>query len=94
MLNPRYPAAVVAGNVETSQCVTDALYGVLGVMGASQGTMNNFTFGNERYQYYETICGGSGAGCSRMATAADWRDSRHGLRRHRLRAHPHDQLPG
>jgi 5-oxoprolinase (ATP-hydrolysing) len=62
MLNPRYPAAVVAGNVETSQCVTDALYGALGVMGASQGTMNNFTFGNDRHQYYETICGGSGAG--------------------------------
>jgi 5-oxoprolinase (ATP-hydrolysing) len=62
MLKPRYPAAVVAGNVETSQCVTDALYGALGVMGASQGTMNNFTFGNERHQYYETICGGSGAG--------------------------------
>jgi 5-oxoprolinase (ATP-hydrolysing) len=62
MLNPRYPAAVVAGNVETSQCITDALYGALGVMGASQGTMNNFTFGNERYQYYETIAGGSGAG--------------------------------
>ncbi len=62
MLNPRYPAAVVAGNVETSQCVTDALYGALGVMGASQGTMNNFTFGNARHQYYETISGGSGAG--------------------------------
>jgi len=62
MLNPVYPAAVVAGNVETSQCVTDALYGALGAMGASQGTMNNFTFGNDRYQYYETICGGSGAG--------------------------------
>jgi 5-oxoprolinase (ATP-hydrolysing) len=62
MLNPRYPAAVVAGNVETSQCVTDALYGALGVMAAAQGTMNNFTFGNERYQYYETIAGGSGAG--------------------------------
>ncbi|MBI1966126.1 MAG: hydantoinase B/oxoprolinase family protein, partial [Betaproteobacteria bacterium] len=62
MLNPRYPAAVVAGNVETSQCVTDALYGALGAMGAAQGTMNNFTFGDERYQYYETICGGSGAG--------------------------------
>lgn len=62
MLRPRYPAAVVAGNVETSQCVTDALYGALGVMGASQGTMNNFTFGNHTYQYYETICGGSGAG--------------------------------
>jgi 5-oxoprolinase (ATP-hydrolysing) len=62
MLNPRYPAAVVAGNVETSQCITDALYGALGVMAAAQGTMNNFTFGNERHQYYETICGGSGAG--------------------------------
>ena len=62
MLNPRYPAAVVAGNVETSQCVTDALYGALGVMAAAQGTMNNFTFGDEDYQYYETVCGGSGAG--------------------------------
>jgi 5-oxoprolinase (ATP-hydrolysing) len=62
MLRPRYPAAVVAGNVETSQCITDALYGALGIMGASQGTMNNFTFGNDTYQYYETICGGSGAG--------------------------------
>ncbi len=62
MLSPRYPAAVVAGNVETSQCVTDAIYGALGVMAAAQGTMNNFTFGNDRYQYYETICGGSGAG--------------------------------
>jgi 5-oxoprolinase (ATP-hydrolysing) len=62
MLNPRYPAAVVAGNVETSQVVTDALYGALGVMAAAQGTMNNFTFGDEVRQYYETICGGSGAG--------------------------------
>jgi 5-oxoprolinase (ATP-hydrolysing) len=62
MLNPRYPAATVAGNVETSQCITDALYGALGVMGASYGTMNNFTFGNERHQYYETISGGTGAG--------------------------------
>ncbi len=62
MLNPRFPAAVVAGNVETSQCITDALYGALGVMAASQGTMNNFTFGNARYQYYETVAGGSGAG--------------------------------
>ena len=62
MLNPRYPAAVVAGNVETSQAVVDALYGALGVMAASQGTMNNFTFGNDDYQYYETICGGAGAG--------------------------------
>jgi 5-oxoprolinase (ATP-hydrolysing) len=67
MLRPRYPAAVVAGNVETSQCVTDALYGALGVMAASQGTMNNFTFGNERHQYYETVAGGSGAGAVRFA---------------------------
>jgi len=62
MLQPRYPAAVVAGNVETSQTVTDALYGALGVLAASQGTMNNFTFGNATYQYYETIAGGAGAG--------------------------------
>ncbi len=62
MLAPRYPAAVVAGNVETSQTVTDALYGALGVLAASQGTMNNFTYGNDRYQYYETIAGGAGAG--------------------------------
>ncbi len=62
MLNPKYPAAVVAGNVETSQVIVDALYGALGIIAGSQGTMNNFTFGNDRYQYYETICGGSGAG--------------------------------
>ncbi len=62
MLNPRYPAAVVAGNVETSQVVTDALFGALGAMAASQGTMNNFTFGNAMHQYYETIAGGAGAG--------------------------------
>ena len=62
MLNPRWPAAVVAGNVETSQAVVDALYGALGVMAAAQGTMNNFTFGDARRQYYETIAGGSGAG--------------------------------
>ncbi len=62
MLNPRPPAAVVAGNVETSTCVTNALYGALGVMAASQCTMNNFTFGDARHQYYETIAGGSGAG--------------------------------
>jgi 5-oxoprolinase (ATP-hydrolysing) len=62
MLNPVYPAAVVAGNVETSQSITDALYGALGVMAAAQGSMNNFTFGNDQHQYYETICGGSGAG--------------------------------
>jgi 5-oxoprolinase (ATP-hydrolysing) len=62
LLDPRPPAAVVAGNVETSQCVVDALYGALGVMAAAQGTMNNFTFGNDHHQYYETICGGAGAG--------------------------------
>ncbi|MYN03658.1 5-oxoprolinase [Pseudoduganella sp. DS3] len=62
MLNPHYPASVVSGNVETSTCITNALYGALGVQGASQGTMNNFTFGNAKYQYYETISGGSGAG--------------------------------
>jgi 5-oxoprolinase (ATP-hydrolysing) len=62
MLNPDAPAAVVAGNVETSTCVTNALYGALRVMAASQCTMNNFTFGNARHQYYETVAGGSGAG--------------------------------
>ncbi|MSQ20377.1 MAG: 5-oxoprolinase [Betaproteobacteria bacterium] len=62
MLRPRYPAAVVAGNVETSMCITDTLLGALGVMGAAQCTMNNFTFGNASHQYYETIAGGSGAG--------------------------------
>ncbi len=62
LLNPKRGAAVVAGNVETSQVVVDALYGALGVLAASQGTMNNFTFGDEQRQYYETICGGSGAG--------------------------------
>ncbi|HUP09062.1 MAG TPA: hydantoinase B/oxoprolinase family protein, partial [Caldimonas sp.] len=62
MLNPQPPASVVAGNVETSMCITNALYGALGTMASSQCTMNNFTFGNERYQYYETISGGSGAG--------------------------------
>jgi len=62
MLAPRYPAAVVGGNVETSQAVTDALFSALGAMASAQGTMNNLTFGNERYQYYETIAGGAGAG--------------------------------
>jgi 5-oxoprolinase (ATP-hydrolysing) len=69
MLNPVYPAAVVAGNVETSQVIVDSLLGALNVTAGSQGTMNNFTFGNKQYQYYETICGGVGAspghdGCS------------------------------
>ena len=62
MLNPHPPASVVAGNVETSSCITNALYGALGAMAAGQCTMNNFTFGNEQHQYYETISGGSGAG--------------------------------
>ena len=62
MLRPQYPAAVVAGNVETCQAITDSLYGALGVLAGAQGTMNNFTFGNDRWQYYETVCGGSGAG--------------------------------
>ncbi len=70
LLNPRPPAAVAGGNVETSQAVCDALFGALGIMAASQGTMNNLTFGNARYQYYETICGGSGAGRDFDGTSA------------------------
>ncbi len=70
MLNPRSPAAVVAGNVETSQVVTDALFAATGRLAPSQGTMNNFTFGNERHQYYETIAGGSGAGPDHDGTSA------------------------
>lgn len=70
MLNPSYPAAVVAGNVEVSQAVTNALYLALGKLAASQGTMNNFTFGNDTYQYYETICGGAGAGDGFDGTSA------------------------
>jgi 5-oxoprolinase (ATP-hydrolysing) len=70
MLKPQYPAAVVAGNVETSQVVTDCLYGALGVLAASQGTMNNFTFGDGAHQYYETIAGGSGAGPDFDGTSA------------------------
>ncbi len=62
MLDPQPPAAVAAGNVETSQCIVDALYGALGILAASQGTMNNLTFGDEQLQYYETIAGGAGAG--------------------------------
>jgi 5-oxoprolinase (ATP-hydrolysing) len=62
LLSPSYPAAVAGGNVETSQAIVNALYGALGVMAASQGTMNNFSFGNERFQYYETLAGGTGAG--------------------------------
>ena len=70
MLSPEFPAAVVAGNVETSQVVTDALFAATGRLAPSQGTMNNFTFGNERHQYYETICGGSGAGPDHDGTSA------------------------
>jgi 5-oxoprolinase (ATP-hydrolysing) len=70
LLSPRYPAAVVAGNVETSQAITDALYGALRIQAAAQGTMNNFTFGDGTHQYYETICGGSGAGPDHDGTAA------------------------
>jgi 5-oxoprolinase (ATP-hydrolysing) len=62
MLSPEYPAAVIAGNVETSQAVTSALFLALGVQAAAQSTMNNTTWGNATYQYYETICGGTGAG--------------------------------
>jgi 5-oxoprolinase (ATP-hydrolysing) len=62
MLSPKYPAAVVAGNVEVSQAVTNCLFGALGAMAGAQGTMNNLTFGNTKYQYYETICSGSPAG--------------------------------
>lgn len=62
MLTPEYPAAVVAGNVEVSQAVTDCLFSALGAIAGAQGTMNNFNFGDDKYQYYETICGGSGAG--------------------------------
>ena len=70
MLAPEYPAAVVAGNTETSQVVTDTLFGALGVLAASQGTMNNVLFGNDKYQYYETVCGGSGAGPDFDGTSA------------------------
>ncbi len=70
MLSPAFPAAVVAGNVETSQVVTDALFAATGRLAPSQGTMNNFTFGNQHYQYYETIAGGSGAGPDHDGTDA------------------------
>ena len=70
MINPKYPAAVFAGNVETSQYIVDALFGALGVIAASQGTMNNFVWGNEKYQYYETLCGGTGATNDHDGTSA------------------------
>ncbi len=77
MLKPRYPAAVVAGNVETSQHVTDCLFGALGVLASAQGTMNNLTFGNARYQYYETICSGAPAGQFGDGTGFDGADAVH-----------------
>jgi 5-oxoprolinase (ATP-hydrolysing) len=70
MISPVYPAAVISGNTEVSQCITDALYGALGVLASAQGTMNNFVYGNERYQNYETICGGTGAGPDHDGTSA------------------------
>ena len=70
LLNPRYPAAVVAGNTEVSQAITDCLYGALGLLAASQGTMNNFLYGNACHQNYETICGGTGAGPDHPGTDA------------------------
>ena len=70
MLSPVRPAAVIAGNTEVSQCVTDALYGALGVLASSQGTMNNFLYGNDTHQNYETICGGTGAGPDHDGTSA------------------------
>jgi 5-oxoprolinase (ATP-hydrolysing) len=77
MLSPRYPAAVVAGNVETSQHVTDCLFGALGAMASAQGSMNNLTFGNDRYQYYETICSGAPAGVFNDGTGFDGADAVH-----------------
>ena len=73
MISPEYPAAVIAGNVETSQVIVDTLFGALKVMAASQGSMNNFFWGNDTYQYYETLCGGAGAtpqrdGCDAVHT--------------------------
>ncbi|WP_169569373.1 hydantoinase B/oxoprolinase family protein [Sneathiella limimaris] len=70
MLDPVYPAAVIAGNTEVSQCVTDCLYGALGVLASAQGTMNNFLYGNDKRQNYETICGGTGAGPDHPGTSA------------------------
>ena len=70
MISPEYPAAVIAGNTEVSQCITDALYGALGILASSQGTMNNFVYGNDVHQNYETICGGTGAGPDHNGTDA------------------------
>jgi 5-oxoprolinase (ATP-hydrolysing) len=77
MLSPRYPAAVVAGNVETSQHVTNCLFGALGALASTQGTMNNLTFGNARYQYYETICSGSPPGVLNDGTGFNGTDAVH-----------------
>ncbi len=70
MINPQYPAAVIAGNTEVSQAITDCLYGALGLLASSQGTMNNFLYGNAEHQNYETICGGTGAGPDHDGTSA------------------------
>ncbi len=70
MISPEYPAAVISGNTEVSQCITDALFGALGILASSQGTMNNFVYGNDKYQNYETICGGTGAGPDHDGTDA------------------------
>jgi 5-oxoprolinase (ATP-hydrolysing) len=69
MISPEYPAAVISGNTEVSQAVTDCLFGALGVLASSQGTMNNFVYGNDRFQNYETICGGTGAGPDHPGTS-------------------------
>jgi len=69
MISPEYPAAVISGNTEVSQAITDALYGALGILASSQGTMNNFVYGNEIHQNYETICGGTGAGPDHPGTS-------------------------
>jgi len=70
MISPEYPAAVISGNTEVSQAITDCLFGALGILASSQGTMNNFVYGNEQYQNYETICGGTGAGPDHPGTSA------------------------
>ncbi len=70
MISPEYPAAVISGNTEVSQAITDALFGALGLLASSQGTMNNFIYGNATYQNYETICGGTGAGPDHPGTSA------------------------
>src|SRR3546814_4365456 len=77
MISPEYPAAVIAGNTEVSQCITDALYGARSVLASAQGTMNNFVYANDRYQNYETICGGTGAGPDHDGTSAVHRSEEH-----------------